>query len=152
MEAAQLAEAFHTNVISAQMVTSAMLPALRRSTEKKIVMMSTTLGSLALAEKFRAGRAYPYKITKAAMNMLMVQYAFDLEKEGFTVIGTSPGWLKTDLGSQYADLDVSVGVEATLKNILGATTKDNGRFLNIHVPGWEKAEGANQYAGGDAPW
>ncbi len=32
-----------------------------------------------------------YKITKAAVNSLMVNYAVDLEKEGFTVFPVSPG-------------------------------------------------------------
>jgi NAD(P)-dependent dehydrogenase (short-subunit alcohol dehydrogenase family) len=32
-----------------------------------------------------------YKITKAALNMLTVIYANELEKEGFTVFCVSPG-------------------------------------------------------------
>lgn len=32
-----------------------------------------------------------YKISKAALNMLTVQYSISLRKEGFTVIAISPG-------------------------------------------------------------
>lgn len=32
-----------------------------------------------------------YKVTKAALNMLTVQYALDLQKEGFSVVAVSPG-------------------------------------------------------------
>jgi hypothetical protein len=56
------------------------------------------------------------------------------------------------MGSSHADLEVNVGVEATLKVILDASPKVNGKFLNIHVPGWEKAEGPNQYDGLEVPW
>lgn len=32
-----------------------------------------------------------YKISKAALNSLTVQYALDLEEEGFTIVPISPG-------------------------------------------------------------
>ena len=61
-------------------------------------------------------------------------------------------WLRTELGSSYADLEVESGVRAVLQLVLGATPAMNGKFLNIHVPGWEKATGLNQYDGGEVPW
>lgn len=36
-------------------------------------------------------RTPAYKVTKAALNMLTVQYAQDLEEEGFTVLAITPG-------------------------------------------------------------
>lgn len=57
-------------------------------------------------------------------------------------------WLKTDLGSDYADLPVEVGAKATLKKILGAGKKQNGKFLNIYIEGWEE----RGHSGKDAPW
>lgn len=97
-------------------------------------------------------------------------YGLSLEKEGFKVAAISPGvsdliwnnfggiakhpvqWLKTDLGSQYADLDVSVGVDQVKTIILNLDPSTNGKMVNIHVPGWENAAGPNQYGGGLAPW
>jgi NAD(P)-dependent dehydrogenase (short-subunit alcohol dehydrogenase family) len=32
-----------------------------------------------------------YKVTKAAMNMLTVQYGLELGKDGFTLLAISPG-------------------------------------------------------------
>jgi len=32
------------------------------------------------------------------------------------------------------------------------TTEQNGKFLNIHVPGWEENPGFNQYDGKEVPW
>ena len=40
-----------------------------------------------------------------------------------------------------ADLEVDVGVKATLDIILSAGPKDTGRFRTIHVPGWENVKG-----------
>ena len=56
------------------------------------------------------------------------------------------------MGTANADLPVSVGAKAVLDRVLGATQEDNGRFANIHVPGWEEASGPNQYDGKSPPW
>jgi NAD(P)-dependent dehydrogenase (short-subunit alcohol dehydrogenase family) len=52
---------------------------------------STTLGSIAQSHKYMWGSAPAYKITKAALNMLTVQYALEYEKEGFIIFAVSPG-------------------------------------------------------------
>ncbi len=56
------------------------------------------------------------------------------------------------MGSQNADLDVATGVDALKQRILSATAEENGKLINIHVPGWEHAPGPNQYDGGEIPW
>jgi hypothetical protein len=61
-------------------------------------------------------------------------------------------WLKTDMGSQNADLPVEVGVEEVVRLMLKSGPESNGKFLNIHVPGWENAPGPNQYDGKEPPW
>lgn len=60
-------------------------------------------------------------------------------------------WLKTDLGTTNADLDVAQGVSAALDLILGADRKMNGKFYNIRVPGWEEVDG-RAYDGAEIPW
>ena len=52
---------------------------------------STSLGSMAMAPGYKHMPAPAYKISKAALNMLTVQYAQDLADEGFTVFAISPG-------------------------------------------------------------
>ena len=62
-------------------------------------------------------------------------------------------WLKTELGGDIADLEVDVGVKACVDVIKKAGPADNGRFMNIHVPGYEDRPGnRNQYDGKDVPW
>lgn len=63
-------------------------------------------------------------------------------------------WLKTDLGGEQADLTPTEGAEASVKILLGVQgdAKANGKFFEVHVPGWENNPGINQYAGGIAPW
>jgi hypothetical protein len=59
-------------------------------------------------------------------------------------------WLKTDLGSQNADLEPEVGVADTKRIIVEADKSQNGKFLNIHVPGWEDKWG--RYDGKEIEW
>ncbi|KAJ5691783.1 Short-chain dehydrogenase/reductase SDR [Penicillium macrosclerotiorum] len=114
--------------------------------------ISTTLGSFALAPQYRLSLCPAYKISKAALNMLTLQYAQQYEGDGFTFLAISPGWLRTELGSSRADLPVETGAEKTMNLILGANCAQNGKFLNIHVPGWENAPGPNQYNGEEIAW
>ena len=60
------------------------------SADGLLLPSSPTMGSMALIGKF----SFPtpvYKISKAALNMLMVQYALAFAKEGFTFVALSPG-------------------------------------------------------------
>ena len=61
-------------------------------------------------------------------------------------------WLKTDLGSRNADLEVNVGAKAVIDVLRKSDSKSNGKFLNIHIPGWENVDGPNQYDGAGVPW
>lgn len=57
-----------------------------------IIFSSTTLGSITHAKKYHTHMPTPaYKISKAALNMLMVQYSLDYADQGFTVFVISPG-------------------------------------------------------------
>lgn len=132
-----------TNVSGVHRVSSTFLPLLHKGNEKKIMNMSSTLGSIGLVKHF--GMAAPtssYKISKAALNMLTAQYAMELEKDNFTILAISPGWLKTELGGvDYADLEPDVGARGVLEIINTSSPKDTGAFRNIHVPGHPNYEG-----------
>ncbi|OJD29425.1 short chain oxidoreductase [Diplodia corticola] len=147
-----LDETFKINVTGVHYVTTAFLPLLEKGQLKKIINISTTLGSIGLSKTYAQMPVPSYKISKAALNMLTVQYALSLADKGFTVVAISPGWIQTDLGGTGADLTIEQGSNATADIIFRVKKEDNGKFLNVHVPGWEKAEGINQYDGGCPPW
>lgn len=60
--------------------------------------------------------------------------------------------MQTDLGGAQADLTIEQGSNAVKNVVLRVSKEDTGKFFNIHVPGWEHAEGLNQYAGENPPW
>lgn len=49
------------------------------------------MGSIGLARYGMHISCPAYKISKAALNMLTVQYAIELEEKGFTIAALSPG-------------------------------------------------------------
>ncbi|KZF20174.1 short-chain dehydrogenase-like protein [Xylona heveae TC161] len=147
-----LESSFKVNVASAHIATSALLPVLEKGNLKKVVNVSTSLGSIAMSKNYALFPVPAYKVSKAALNMLTVQYAQAYAEKGFTFVTLSPGWCQTDLGSSAADLPSDVGAKAVLDIVYSATPDKNGKFFNIRVPGWEKKEGLNQYDGAELPW
>ncbi|THV47317.1 hypothetical protein BGAL_0319g00080 [Botrytis galanthina] len=142
----------NSNVTSAHIVTSTFLPLLKRGSQKKVINMSSSGGSIERSPVYSTMAIPAYKVSKAALNMLTVQYAQSYADEGFTFLAVNPGWLRTDLGGASADLDVETGAKAVVELIESNGKESNGKFLNIRVAGWEKNEGINQYDGGVLPW
>ena len=52
---------------------------------------SSALGSFGKVEVYKPFPVPAYKISKAALNMLTVQYAQEYENEGFVFVAVSPG-------------------------------------------------------------
>ncbi|KAI3011156.1 hypothetical protein CBS147346_1357 [Aspergillus niger] len=134
------------NVTGTHNVLRHYLPLMQNSNVKKIINISSAYGSMTSAREVSYAPCPAYKISKAALNALTVQYALSYEEEGFIFLSVSPGWLQSDMGGKNADLTVPQGAEAVLSISLSAERTDNGRFKNISVPGWEA------YDGQDVPW
>ncbi|KAH7044087.1 short-chain dehydrogenase-like protein [Macrophomina phaseolina] len=147
-----LDDVLRVNVTGVHDVTRAFLPTLRKGVQKKIINISSGVGSIAWARLSAAFNTPAYKVSKAALNMLSVQYALALENEGFAVVAVTPGWIRTDLGSSQADLSVEEGVQALLDLVFRASPEMSGKFFNVRVPGWENAEGFSRYNGSEIPW
>lgn len=56
-----------------------------------INISSTTLGSIGMAPRYAIFPVPAYKVSKAALNMLTVQYAQSFADQGFTFLTISPG-------------------------------------------------------------
>lgn len=81
-----------SNVIGVRNITRALLPLLRISQEKKVVNISSALGSITLTQAFSFSQSCAaYKVSKAALNMLTSQWAMSFKKDGVVVLSVSPG-------------------------------------------------------------
>lgn len=120
-------EVLATNVIGAYRVSEAFLPHLRRGQNKKLVTISSRMGSMGANT---TGGEYVYRSSKAAVNAVMRSLAIDLAPEGITVAVLHPGWVRTDMGGPGAALDVTTSARSLAEVILGLTPTQSGGFFN----------------------
>lgn len=119
---------FATNVIGTACLTEACVPLLRKAENPRLIFVSTRMGSLAESiDKSRPWYNIDYKIydsSKAAMNMLAVNYARILSDVGAMVNIACPGLVKTNL-TRYIPMGTSTEVGAR-RIIQLATAKKGG--------------------------
>ena len=116
---------YEVNVFGAIRTTHAFLPLLKASKAPRIVMISSSLGSLAWASDFKAPMAQVnllgYNSSKSALNAVTVAFAKELDPLGFKVNAGCPGYTATDLnghqGDRTPEQGAAIGVRlATLPN------------------------------------
>ncbi|GFQ83647.1 c-factor [Trichonephila clavata] len=52
---------------------------------------------------------------QAALNMAMRVIAYTVKDQGILVVNICPGWVKTDMGSELAHLEVEESISSMLK-------------------------------------
>lgn len=104
VEIDRLRKTLEVNVIGTIDFTQQIISCL--NTQAHIVNISSTAGSLSLVGKVShfMGHYPAYKISKAALNMYTCVLALELANTGIIVSSVHPGWVKTDIGGQEADL------------------------------------------------
>ena len=106
-----LAEAhavLETNLFGAWRLVQAALPLLRRSSDARIVNISSGMGQLV-----EMGGGYSaYRISKAGLNALTRVVA--AEEPGIRVNSTCPGWVRTDMGGPSASRTVAQGADTAV--------------------------------------
>ena len=106
-------------------VTSALLPNLRRGEAKKIVNITSRLGSIEYNDQ---GGFYGYRESKAALNMFTRSLAHELGREGFICLTMHPGWVATDMGGASAPLTPEQSVSGMRAVIADLKPADNGAY------------------------
>jgi NAD(P)-dependent dehydrogenase (short-subunit alcohol dehydrogenase family) len=124
----ELLRTFDINTLGALRVTSALLPALRRGSSRRLACLSSRAGSLA---DNSSGGLYAYRLSKAALNMAVRNLALELRPEGFSVLALHPGWVRTAMGGPSAPQSPEESVRGLLQVLDGARPEDSGRFLDF---------------------
>jgi len=107
----------------------------------KIVIMTSQMGSSALTGAItlhgRYGDHYipptysiGYRMSKAAVNKLVQCLAVDLKPRNISVYAIDPGWPKTDMGGQFASMEVDYSAKSVLATIENLTHDDTGSFVD----------------------
>lgn len=118
---------FDINALGALRVSQAVLPHLRRGTGRKLVHITSGMGSIG---DNTSGGFYAYRMAKAALNMMSKSLANDLRGDGVVSVVINPGWVRTDMGGKGAPTPVADSVREILKVVGETTLAQSGEFLN----------------------
>jgi NAD(P)-dependent dehydrogenase (short-subunit alcohol dehydrogenase family) len=115
-----LQKTFETNVFGVFRVTKALLPLLKKSSHGRIVNISSGLGSLtrnADPNSTLVGRniLLAYCSSKAALNMITVQFANELKSSGIKVNAANPGFTATDMNQHRGVKTVEQGAATPVR-------------------------------------
>lgn len=113
------------NLLGAFRVAVAFRRHLQAGEGRRLVMMSSDLGSIAANQQ---GGSYAYRSSKAGLNMITRGMA--AECPDLVVIAMAPGWTRTALGGPDAPLAVEESVRMQQAVIDRLTAADSGRFIN----------------------
>lgn len=125
----------NVNVYGPMKMAKAFLPHVAASEQKKILTMTSGLGSMTLTQ--RLGRFYGYRMSKAAVNMAMRAMHADLKGDGYVIGLIAPGQVQTELlfASGFrgpGSITVDESVEGLLKVIDEVTTESVGLPVNYN--------------------
>jgi NAD(P)-dependent dehydrogenase (short-subunit alcohol dehydrogenase family) len=111
-----------------------MLPLLRKAPSANIVNVSSGLGSLTKsgdpAWTHVAAKYLGYAASKAALNMLTVQLAYELRGTSIKVNSVDPGYTATDLNQHQGTQSIPEGAAETIRLALLADDGPTGTFSN----------------------
>ncbi len=135
-------DTLETNLIAPWALTQALVPVLAKSQDARVINHSSILGSIATAtqayEQMGGFFSPGYATSKAGLNMLSVIQSKALADKKIAVVSAHPGWVKTDLGSEHAPMEIVDGA----KTVVGLATIDRAKFPN----------GQFQHLGEQLPW
>jgi NAD(P)-dependent dehydrogenase (short-subunit alcohol dehydrogenase family) len=111
---------FETNVFGVFRVTKALLPLLKKSKHGRIVNISSGLGSLTRNADSNSTLTLPnmllaYCASKAALNMITVQFANELKSAGIKVNSANPGFTATDMNQNRGTRTVEQGAATPVR-------------------------------------
>ena len=126
-------EVMKTNVYGPLKLSEAFADNIAASQQKKIIGMTSGLGSLTLMG--RMSRFYYYQMSKAALNMGMRAMRNDLQGRGIIVALLAPGMVDTDLlvasGYKGESLSPAESAASLYKLVAALTVDDKGIPVNV---------------------
>jgi NAD(P)-dependent dehydrogenase (short-subunit alcohol dehydrogenase family) len=131
-KASDLRDTFATNVIGPVLLTQALLPLLEAGKPARVINVSSRLGSVQDMTDGWAG----YGISKAALNAATRKLALALAPHGISVNAASPGWVRTDMGGEGANLSVAHGARNIIRLVTDVPHSLTNHFLeeNGEIP------------------
>jgi NAD(P)-dependent dehydrogenase (short-subunit alcohol dehydrogenase family) len=133
-----LQKTFSTNFFAVVGLTQALLPLLKKSLGGRIVNLSSILGSNTLhatpGSFIYDAKTFAYDASKSALNAFTIHLAHELMDTKIKVNSAHPGWVKTDMGGEGAQLDIETGAKTSVELATLQDSGPNGAFLHLGKP------------------
>ncbi len=130
-----LHETFETNFFAVVALTQALLPLLRQAPAARIVNMSSILGSLTLhslpGSPIYSSKLFAYDASKAALNSFTIHLAHALAETKIKVNSAHPGWVKTEMGTDAAPMEIPEGAETGVTLALLPEDGPTGGYFHL---------------------
>lgn len=120
---ADLRATFETNVFGPMILTTTLIPLLKRSPNPMVINVTSGLGSIAglnpdidpshVLANFASAQVPGYRMSKAALNMLTVYQHAHLRGFGFKVWAYCPGYVVTDLNRDRGNREAQPWCESS---------------------------------------
>jgi NAD(P)-dependent dehydrogenase (short-subunit alcohol dehydrogenase family) len=130
-----LRETFETNFFDTVELTQTLLPLIKKAPAGRIVNLSSILGSLALhadpKSPIYSFKALAYDASKAALNAFTVHLAAELKDTKVKVNSAHPGWVKTEMGTDAAPMEIPDGAKTSVQLALLAADGPTGGYFHM---------------------
>ncbi|XP_051657946.1 C-factor-like [Manacus candei] len=141
VDAEDMVRTYKTNAVGPMLMAQAFLPLLKKAAQESkakglscskaaIINISTAMGSIKRTTDSFSPPVISYRCSKAALNMLTMCQALTYREAGILCVALHPGWVKTDMGTQKADLTVDTSVRGLLSVLPILSEKHSGTLLN----------------------
>ncbi|AUA34612.1 SDR family oxidoreductase [Pseudomonas sp. SGAir0191] len=122
----EIGDLFMTNVVAPIRVARRLVEHVREQTGV-LAFMSSILGSIAVPD---GGEICLYKASKAALNSMINSFVVAQPRHDLCVLAMHPGWVKTDMGGENAEIDVLTSTRGMLEQIKAQSGTAGLRFIN----------------------
>jgi NAD(P)-dependent dehydrogenase (short-subunit alcohol dehydrogenase family) len=131
----ELRRIFDTNLFAVVALTRELLPLLKKSDAGRIVNLSSILGSLGLhadpSSPIFNFKSFAYDASKSALNAYSIHLAHELKDTPIKVNSAHPGWVKTDMGTDAAPMEIPDGAKTSVALALLGADGPSGRFIHL---------------------
>lgn len=129
---------FETNFFAPIALTRELMPLLKKSPAGRIVNMSSILGSQTLQADPKSPiynfKSISYDASKAALNSFTIHLAYELKDTKIKVNSAHPGWVKTDMGTDAAPMEIPEGGKTGVALALLGEDGPTGGYFHLGKP------------------
>lgn len=130
-----LRNTFETNLFAPVALTQALLPLVRKSPAGRIVNLSSIMGSNNLHSDPKSpiynSKPFAYDASKSALNAFTIHLAHELSNTKIKVNSAHPGWVKTDMGTDAAPMNIVDGAKTSVALATLPQDGPNGAFIHL---------------------